>query len=84
MTGLTRAAEARLMRVSPELVESVLICVEHLPHVEVSGAGFEPLLQLAVVRIAGEPHDELNLAVLRSKAADVNHSAHRKREEEVQ
>lgn len=72
------------MCVSPELVESVWLRVEHLPHVEVSGAGFVPLLEFAVVRIAGEPHDEVNLAVVRSKAADVNHSAHRKREEEVQ
>ncbi len=69
------------MRVSPELVESVLIRVEHLPHVEVSGAGFVPLLQFAVVRVAGESHDEINLTVLRPKAADVTYkrSAHTRR-----
>lgn len=50
--------EARLMCISPELVESVLIRLEHLPHVQVSSAGFVPLFQFEIVWIAGEAHDE--------------------------
>lgn len=58
LSELVHATEARLMCVSPELVESVRIGLEHLPHVEVSCVGFVPLFQFAVDRIAAEPHDE--------------------------
>jgi len=62
------------MCVSPELVESVRIVLEHLPHVEVSCVGFVPLFQFAVDRIAVEPHDEKIPLFLRSKDAKVNHN----------
>lgn len=50
--------ETRLMCILPELVESVFIRLKHLPHVQVSSAGFVPLFQFAVVWIACEAHDE--------------------------
>lgn len=62
------------MCVSPELVESVRIGLEHLPHVEVSCVGFVPLFQLAVDRVAVEPHDEKVPLFFRSKPAKVKYN----------
>lgn len=37
----------------PEFEESVLVGVEHLPHIEAAGVSFGPLVQLLVVGIVG-------------------------------
>lgn len=66
--------ETRLMCVSPELVESVRIGLEHLPHVEVPCVGFVPLFQFAVDRVAVEPHDEKIPLFFRSKDAKVKYN----------
>lgn len=70
----SRTPRKRVWCVSPELVESVRIVLEHLPHVEVSCVGFVPLLQFAVDRIAAEPHDEKIPVLFGPEAAKVKHN----------
>lgn len=49
--------DAKVLRSDiPELVESVFICLKHVPHVEVQSMGRVPVLQLLKVRVLSESH----------------------------
>lgn len=48
----------------PELVESFLVSLKHVPHVEVQGMGCVPVLQLLEVGVLCESHDDVRRVLL--------------------